>query len=681
MLKNVPPTNGMSRRQFLKLAGGAGLAMAVCGCPALVRPRPKTRNVIMLGIDGMDPTLLHRLMTQGRMPNCRRLSESGCFMPLGTSDPPQSPVAWSNVISGTNPGGHGIFDFIARDPATLKPYFSTAHVGPPHHALKLGRHSIPFGAPDVTNLRKGPTFWVDLEAQGVDCSILRMPANFPPTPCGSRTLSGLGTPDIEGSYGMFTVYTDDLTMPQGDLPGGRIERITTVNGRVEARLHGPALPEGSTQEFVTLPLLLYPDRAAKAAKIVITDRDWILREGEWTDWIRLRFPMPGATPDVAGMVRMYLKHAGERLALYVSPVNIDPLDPALPISTPAGFSNELARRLGPFYTQGIAEETRARSAGVFDDDDYRHQALMVHGDAVRLLEYELDRFKSGYFFGYLSALDTCSHIFWRTMDQQHPLYTPELAAKHGDFLPWLYEQMDSIIGRMLQRVDERTIFMVMSDHGFGTFRRQFNLNSWLMDYGYATPNRKASRGNSALFADVDWPTTRAYGLGINGLYLNLKGRERDGTVHPGEEAEQVTDKLIRHLTGIRDPDTGATVISRVCRARDIYSGPHMGNAPDLVVCYAPGYRASWDTVLGKYPREHILDNLDPWSGDHSMDSSRLQGVFLSNRPITTNTPALEDIAPTLLSLFGAPHNPGMTGRTIMDGGNHEREHVKESNHV
>jgi predicted AlkP superfamily phosphohydrolase/phosphomutase len=267
------------------------------------------------------------------------------------------------------------------------------------------------------------------------------------------------------------------------------------------------------------------------------------------------------------------------------------------------------------------------------------------------------------------------------MDRQHPLYTPELAAKHGDFLPWLYEQMDAIIGRMLQRVDEHTTFMVMSDHGFGTFRKQFNLNSWLMDYGYATPTRNASRGSEALFADVNWATTRAYGLGINGLYLNLQGRERDGTVRPGSEAGQLTDELIRHLTGIRDPDTGTAVISRVCRARDIYSGPHTGNAPDLVVCYAPGYRASWDTVLGKYPREHILDNLDPWSGDHSMDSSHLQGVLLSNRPISTTKPALEDIAPTLLSLFGVPRNPAMTGRNLMDDASSDRKQAKETPHV
>jgi predicted AlkP superfamily phosphohydrolase/phosphomutase len=202
-----------------------------------------------------------------------------------------------------------------------------------------------------------------------------------------------------------------------------------------------------------------------------------------------------------------------------------------------------------------------------------------------------------------------------------------------------------------------------------------------MDYGYSTPTPGASRGSEALFADVDWRTTRAYGLGINGLYLNLKGRERDGIIQSGKDADQLTDELIHHLTGIRDPDTGTAVISRVCRARDIYSGPHMGNAPDLVVCYAPGYRASWDTVLGKYPQEHILDNLDPWSGDHSMDSSHLQGVFLSNRPITTTKPALEDIAPTLLSLFGASHNPAMTGRIIMDGGDPERKQAKESTHV
>ncbi len=659
----------ITRRGFLRAAGAAGFAMAVAGCPALVRPRSRTRSVIMLGIDGMDPSLVRHLMEQGRLPNCRRLAEAGCFTPLGTTDPPQSPVAWSSVISGTNPGGHGIFDFVARDPVTRMPRFSTAQVGEPGMVLKVGSHSLRIGAPEARNLRRGPTFWVDLERHGVPCSILRMPANFPPTPCSARTLSGMGTPDIEGTYGLFTLYTDDPAWIEGEIPGGRIDRIVTDkgNGSAELRLRGPAIPGGAGDDQAAIPFRIRADRTARAAWIAIQGREWILREGEWTEWIGVRFAMPGLTPDVAGMVRMYLKQAGERLTLYATPVNIDPCDPALPLSTPPSLSRELARGIGPFYTQGIAEETRARSAGVFDDDEFRHQALMVHGDAVRLLEYELARFESGFFFGYLSALDTCSHLFWRAIDRQHPLFTPELAARHGDFLPSLYERMDGIIGQILQRADDRTIVMVVSDHGFGPFRRQFNLNTWLMDNGYTAPLPDASRGETTLFADVKWSATRAYGLGINGLYLNLRGREQDGVVLAGGEADALADELIRRLTAIRDPETGAPVVSRVCRAREIYSGPYVGDAPDLVVCYSPGYRASWDTVLGRYPLTHVLNNRDPWSGDHATDSRNVSGVLLANRRIAADDPHLEDIAPTILRLFGAPTNPRMTGRMLMTG--------------
>jgi predicted AlkP superfamily phosphohydrolase/phosphomutase len=283
----------------------------------------------------------------------------------------------------------------------------------------------------------------------------------------------------------------------------------------------------------------------------------------------------------------------------------------------------------------------------------------------RLYEHELDRFRSGFFFQYFSSLDLNSHAFWRTIDPEHPLYTRELAKKHGDFLPWLYEQMDKAVGRALEFADDRTLVLAVSDHGFVSFRRQFNLNTWLMDNGYAQAVPGYSRGEQSFFQDTDWTGTKAYGLGINSLYLNLRGREPDGIVEPGVDAEALRGELIEKLTAIRDPKNGEQVITRVIRPEDAYSGPYVKDAPDLIVGYNRNYRASWDTVLGAYPKEQILDNLDPWSGDHCMDSQFLSGSFLCNRGNASETPALLDMAPTILAAFGVPAAPEMTGRNVL----------------
>lgn len=654
-----------TRRQFLAMTARAGAVMALAGFPAIVSAKGKTRSIIVLGIDGMDPTLLQQYWREGRMPNTRRLKDMGGFSLLRTSDPPQSPVAWSNFISGTNPGGHGLFDFIARDAATLQPRFSMARIEPPVHSLTLGQHIIPLSGLRIANLRQGPTFWIELERQGIDCTVLRMPANFPPTPCAGRTLAGMGTPDIQGGYGTFTVWTDDANETTRELAGGRICRVPIKNNMFQNELSGPTNNLDTRHQEVRVPFTVYIDQNHSVVKIIILGRELMLNEGEWSEWISLRFTLAPAIATCSGICRFFLKRARGPFTLYVSPINLNPAEPASPLSTPSGYVKDLARALGPFHTQGIAEDTHALSAGVFSDDDYRTQATFVFEEQRRLFEYEFARFREGFFFSYFSALDLNSHAFWRTLDTGHPLYTPELARRHGDFIPWLYERMDAILGTVLAQADERTIVMVVSDHGFTSFRRQFNLNSWLMDYGYARQRNGADRGENALFADTNWSETRAYGLGLNGLYLNLKGREPQGCVKPGAESERLTDELIRYLTSCRDPANGAQIISHVYRPTEIYTGPHVKEAPDLIVCYKPPYRASWDTILGRYAKEQVLDNKDPWSGDHAMDAEFLPGVFLANRPIQAKAPTLCDLAPTIMDAFGVPSAQGMTGQVVL----------------
>jgi len=615
-------------------------------------------------MDGMDARLLITYMRKGLMPNCKRLMEMGRFTPLKSSDPAQSPVAWSNFISGTNPGGHGIFDFISRDASSLRPYLSTSQTHPPEHTLPIGKFSLPLSSARTELLRKGPTLWDELAKQGVPSTVFKAPVNFPPTPSDAKSLSGLTTPDIHGSYGIFSFYTNSPKRNAGNVAGGNISKIKIVDGIADCILNGPVNSFRKDKAPVNIPFKIETDTASDMARVLIQESRCLLKQGEWSDWVTVEFPMLAKRIKVSGICRFYLKQVSPHLELYVTPININPAAATMPVSAPDSYAKKLASELGPFYTQGMPEDTAALSAGVFSDDEFREQSTFVLKERMRAFEHEMNNFKDGFLYFYFSSLDLDSHAFWRAIDPEHPLYTKALANKHGDYIPWLYSQLDSAVGRAMEHLDDNTLLFVMSDHGFTSFRRQFNLNSWLMDNGYASPINSLDRGQANFFQNTDWSRTKAYGLGINSLYLNLRNREPNGIVNSGSDFESLRSELIQRLKAIRDPETGAAVISNVYRPQEIYSGPYTNRAPDLIVCYNEYYRASWDTILGTYPRQQLLDNLDPWSGDHCMDSKFVPGVLLCNRNWQLDSPALYDLAPTILSLYGLPIPTEMTGRNL-----------------
>ncbi len=651
-----------SRREFLGAAGALALA---AGCGKKIPPARggKFERVIVLGVDGMDPNLLQQFLAAGRMPNCKKLIEMGSYSPLATANPPQSPVAWSNFISGTNPGGHGIFDFIARDPQTMLPYLSTSRLVTGSKPIRIGKYLIPTSAGTVENLRHGATLWEELERHGIPCSVFRMPANFPPSQTEAVTLSGMGTPDLTGTYGTFSWFTDNPNTTSRELEGGRIVKITGDNHVFECRLRGPTNEFLADQPAVEVPLMVYRDPEQPVVRIVVQDQTLILKEKEWSDWVVVKFPLVPYAVKASGICRLYLKSVHEPFGLYVSPINIDPADPSLPISTPPDYSKRLVRELGYYYTQGMVEDHHALKAKVLDESEYRQQATFVHDERLRFFEHELARFNSGFLFYYFSTLDLSCHVFWRTIDPGHPLYSKKLAASQGDFIGELYEKVDRAIGRVLERLDDKTWLMVMSDHGFSSFRRQFNLNSWLIDNGYLRIKPGTNRATATGFQGVNWSRTKAYGIGLNGLYLNRVGREREGYIED-RDADLLLDLLIQQLEAVRDPDTGEQVITHVRRAKEIYSGPYAESGPDLLVGYNQNYRASWDTVLGGFPNKLVLDNTEAWSGDHCIDPEFVPGVLLSSRPLSASSPRLEDLAPTILTAFGAPVPDRMTGRNV-----------------
>jgi len=622
------------------------------------------QRLIILGVDGMDPQLLRQFIREGKMPNFAKLAAQGDFRELTTSIPPQSPVAWSNLITGMNAGGHGIFDFIHRDPKTLGLYFSASRVEGPKHAIHLGNWMIPLGGGSAEQLRKGEAFWQILDRHGISNTIFRIPSNFPPVPAKGETLSGMGTPDLRGTYGTFSFYTDDPTAAPGTVEGGQVIPVQVENARVIANLIGPDNTFKKGSPAATEPFSVSVDPLESAAKIAVQGQEFVLREGEWSDWIRVEFQLVPFFGNVKGMCRFYLKQAHPRFQLYVSPMNIDPADPALPISTPSSYSRLLSDEVGEFHTQGIAEDTKALSDGMLDDKEYLEQARTVLAEHRRIFDREFPKFKQGVFFFYFSSLDLNSHMFWRLMDPKHPEYDAALAAQNGSAIESFYQQMDQVLGEVLPKLDSHTTLLVLSDHGFAPYYRSFNLNTWLLNNGYIKLRADANADSNEPLANVDWSQTRAYGLGLNGLYLNLRGRESNGIIEPGAAADRLTAEIRGKLLAVKDANVNLPVITRVDLASEIYQGPYAKSGPDMLVGYNRGYRAGWKTILGGFPSEELEDNTNPWSGDHCMDYTLVPGVLLSNRKIVADAPALTDIAPTILAEFGIAKAKGMIGQSV-----------------
>jgi predicted AlkP superfamily phosphohydrolase/phosphomutase len=622
------------------------------------------KRVVILGIDGMDPDLLTKFMSEGKMPNFTRLAQQGSFRRLTTSIPPQSPVAWSNLITGMNAGGHGIFDFIHRDPKTFQLYFSTSRVEGPKHSLRLGNWVIPLGSGSAEQLRHGKAFWEILDEQGIPNSVYRIPANFPPISAKGKTLSGMGTPDLRGTYGTFTFYTDDATAVAGAVEGGEVVQVEVQNGRVASHLIGPENTFRKNSPPATEPFAVDVDPLEPVARVSFQNQQFVLKEGEWSGWVPLEFQLMPLIGNVKGICRFFLKQAHPRFQLYVSPINIDPENPALPISTPSSYSRELAKEIGEYHTQGIAEDTKALSDGILDDREYLEQARTVLAEHRRAFAAEFPKFRQGLFFFYFSSLDLNGHMMWRLTDPQHPAYDPTLAAQYGKALEEFYQQIDQVLGEVLRKIDANTTLLVLSDHGFAPYRRSFNLNTWLLNNGYIALKSSSVPNANEPFAEVDWKRTRAYALGLNGLYVNQRGREREGIVEPGGPADALLREIQQKLLEIRDPKDNSQVITRVDLASEAYQGPYARTGPDALVGYNRGYRAGWKTILGAFPPEVLEDNTNAWSGDHCMDYTQVPGVLLSNRKIDAQNPALTDIAPTILAEFGIAKTKDMTGQSV-----------------
>jgi predicted AlkP superfamily phosphohydrolase/phosphomutase len=625
-------------------------------------------KVVCIGFDGMDPNLLAQFREQGLMPNFDRFIAKGDLKNLGTSIPPQSPVAWSNFTTGMNPGGHGIFDFIHRDPETMMPYLSAAQAMAPQRWWKVGGWKLPRDESIVVNLRQGTAFWERLSEAGVDVTIFKIPSNFPPVDCEAHCLSGMGTPDILGTYGIFTYFTDDM-FTNTDLSGGRVETVRIRKNHFESRLYGPVNAYRDGDPETSIPFSAVIDTANHAAVFTLDDKEFLLQEGDWSEWLTLEFDLVPMMKSVSGVCRFYLMEAAPNFRLYVTPVNIDPANPEMPISIPADWSKDLSDAYGPYYTQGLPDDTKALEEDVFDDDAYVSQSNEVISERMVQLKHELATFApkdSGFLFFYFNIPDQTCHTFWRNMDENSPNHDAH-AALHRDRIKNIYQQCDQALGLAMDTLDEETTLIAMSDHGFAPYYRSFHVNRWLLDNGFLALRPGVDPSEVEYLSGIDWRNTRAYAIGINGLYLNQRGRERRGIVNPGEDRELLLQELVEKLEQVVDPQSGKRAIKYAYRTDEVYSGDHIDEAPDINIGYYSGFRGSNESALGEIPVETFVDNMMKWSGDHCMAADEVPGIIVSSRPIDKSDPQLLDMAPTFMRMFGLEPLPEMVGSAIFEG--------------
>ncbi len=654
----------------------AAFVMATLGSCRDQRKAATDKKVVIIGFDGMDPRLCIELMDVGRMPNLNRMRQAGGFKPLGTSIPPQSPVAWSNFITGAGPGVHGIFDFIHRDPTQqVRPYYSAAETHESEEGWHVGDHTIPLTFPPFNHnptqtllRREGKPFWDFLDEAGIETRIYDIPANYPPSESKHGhmcCLSGMGVPDLLGSYGTYQVFSEGVVR-EVEEGGGMRKPLTFRDGAADAEITGPMNTAMNKPRPATIPMRIFRDTKQDATRIDVQDQSILLKRGEWSDWLQVKFEleMPSFMPNshASGIVRFYLQEVSPTYRLYMTPVNIDPTDPGEQrVSEPPDFVATIADDLGLFYTAGFQEDHKALSNEVFTDAEYHRQAEHVLTERLNLLDHAMDTYETGLLFFYFSSTDLQSHMYWWRTDAKHPTRSVTDARRYNAVIEKLYERMDEVVGRVVEEYGDNSTILVMSDHGFCNFRRQFNLNTWLRETGYIQP-----RGASGILSpSINWTRTKAYGLGLNGLYLNLAGRERDGIVTPPER-DALMDELTTKLLAVRDPLDNRPVIKRVYRREEVYQGPFVEHAPDLIIGYHRDFRASWATTLGDMADAVITDNDSAWSADHCIAADEVPGVVFSNRRIAHDAPALIDIAPTVLAEFGLSVPESMTGSNIFE---------------
>ena len=621
------------------------------------KTKPKVKRMIVVGLDGFDPGLARQFASQGSMPNFERLAAQGCFHPLATACPSISPVAWSSYATGVDASRHNIYDFLTRDPCNYMPALSSTDIRALPRTLNLGLAKVPFGQRTVYRLlQKSQPFWKLLGAQGIWSSIIRVPITFPPQKFKNGVLlSGMCVPDLQGTQGSFSFYSTKERKEKHI--GGQQYQIRCKDGRVESKLTGPRGADGHPMKC---PFTATFDERTKKITFEVGKEKATVGVREYTPWLTVPFD------NCTGIARFYAPAwEGGSVEIYVTPINIDPNAPAMPISHPFVYAVYLAKMMGPYATLGLAEDTWALNERVIDEDAFLEQAWLIFEERKRMLWDVLEKTRKGFVTVVFDTTDRISHMFYRTLDPSHPANQGKEVEKYQHVMRDLYARMDQFLAEVRAKIgdDEDTVLMVISDHGFCNFRRGVNLNTWLKQEGYLVL-KDGHETSGDWFAQVDWKKTRAFTLGLTGIFVNRKGREAQGIVEPGAELDALCAELKAKLEKLVDPVSGERVVREAFITRRLHSGPYADMAPEILVGYQRGFRHSWDCATGAVSSEVFSDNTKSWSGDHCVDPRLVPGVFWCNRKIATAEPNLLDIAPTALDLFGVDVPRYMQGRNL-----------------
>lgn len=618
------------------------------------------RKVVVIGLDGLEPTIVDRMLAAGALPHLARLRDAGGYGRVATTNPAQTPVAWSTFATGVNPGGHGIFDFLRRDPRTYLPDLS----------LNRYEQKNSFLPPKAVNLRGGTPVWQVLGEAGIPSTVIRCPCTYPPDPMRGRMLSGMGVPDLRGGIGTATLYSTDPKASARE--SEQVVQLALEGGTASTHLIGPRNPKTGSDLHTPLRITVMPGGEGVVLQGEGQPKTMELRPGVWSDWMRVRFKT-GLLQSTSGLVQFFLLRTAPDLELYASPINFDPEAPLFPISSPWEYATELSREMGPFATMGMIEDHRGLSNERFGEAEYLAHCDGVMGEREAMLAHELARFREGLLYCLFDTPDRIQHMFWRFGEHDHPANAAAQASggTPGDdrdcarVIEEHYQRCDRVVGTVLDAADEATLVIVLSDHGFTSFQRGVHLNGWLQREGYLVLRDGIHPGEEAgeFFHQVDWSRSRAYALGIGGIYLNQAGREAQGIVRP-EDAGALAATIAAGLTGLPDPARGTTAIRSVALREAVYRGAFADQSPDLMVNCAAGYRASWTTALGGVPEGVFEDNVKRWSGDHIVDPALVPGVLFMNHPFEGTAARLEDLAPTILSALGVAAPPIMEGTSL-----------------
>jgi len=710
-----------------------GAVAALVSAAFLVAAPPASASaprVVVLGFDGADHALVTKMIGEGKLPNLAALAKKGGFSKLLPTIPAQTPVSWSTFSTGLSPGRTMIFDFLKRDPKTYRPEFAIAEEGKRDFLLGKGNRVgipvvlgllafvlvaglwkillrrrerglgtpalvaalvaaalftfigislsslLPTQIPFATNNRRGTPFWELAGAKGIHSVVMHVPVTFPAVDYDNgRLISGLGVPDVRGRIGTPSFYTSDPFFAPKNKNEFSVElvRLESNKGTIETEVFGPYNKLFPEPPVIKIPMTLTV--APDGASLKIEPRGsapTTLKVGEWSPWVVFTFPF-NSLVKMTGIGRFHLASLDPEIRLYLSPIHFNPSDlpPSIKITAPGGLAKKLAASYGLYKTMGWQIDTWSMSEETVDEATFLEDVAHTIEPFRKMMNDFLDEKQLGLFVQIYEFPDRVAHCFWRFLDPQHPMYDAEKAKKWAPAFETTYRQMDDLVGDAMKKLGPEDVLIVLSDHGFSTWRRSVNYNTWLVENGFMTlagnddkqTDLEALFGQGEFWPNVDWSKTKAYAMGLGDIYVNLKGREGKGIVAPGAEYEAVRDEIRKKLVTLVDPKTGQRAVSRIFTREEAYGSFDADVIPDLFVTNTVGTRIGWQGSLGVVTKEMFEDNAQVWSGDHcSLDPALVPGILFANRPLPSDkTPGIADVPATIL------HALGVAARDKLDG--------------